>query len=216
MSKEVYDEHYYSSVYSRYLKEDPYTLKLSEFWMYNCFTTYGFDLKGKKVLDFGCGPGHLTASINAACYDVSAFIMDKLEASGRQCFRSLNEIEEGYFDYVFSSHSLEHSVAPATELGAIKRILKPGGKLFLILPLEKVPGTPGVPPDIHQHFYAWNFQNITNLLAVQGYKVVKQDLIYGPTGLKFFKGNVALARRLGRLNRHWPSLFTIAEKGSVA
>lgn len=208
-----YDKEYYDSVYNRYLKDgNKNHIQLSEFWMYNVFTANGFTLNNKKVLDFGSGPGHLTISIQAECYDISSFIIDKLQQEGRKCYTHLSEIENERFDYVFSSHSLEHSVNPAIELDEIYRILKPDGVLFLIVPLEKMPDNPVLVPDIHQHFFTWNFQNITNLLNHCKYNVKSQDLIFGPTGLKFFKNNYSLIRKFGRIKKHWPSQFTIAQK----
>lgn len=208
----IYNKKYYQQVYSNYIGEpNAKVLKLSKFWMYNIFEFHGYELSGKKVLDFGCGPGHLTVSIKAECYDVSQYIMDDLQESGRLIVRNLQNIKSDSYDYILASHSLEHCWEPRIELAEIKRILKPGGNLFIILPIEEMPGQYPVQPDIHQHLYSWNFQSIVNLLVNCSYEIIMQDIIYGPTGMRYFK-NMDLIRKIGKIKRHNPSLFVIAQK----
>lgn len=208
-NKQHYSEQYYLEVYSKFLESSDYNYKLSLFWMFNIFLSRGFTLKDKMVLDFGCGTGYLSQSIQASCYDVSEYILNKLKQEGRDVFYSLDDIQSEYFDYVFASHSIEHAISPAQEFAQIKRILKPDGHLFLILPLEKYPGKPTYQADIHRHYYTWSFQNLTNLLNDSGYKIYEQSIIYGPTGLKYFK-SMSTIQILGKLMNNWPSIFVIA------
>ena len=208
----IYNKKYYQQVYSKYIgSPNPKVLKLSKFWMYNIFEFHGYELSGKKVLDFGCGPGHLTVSIKAECYDVSQYIMDDLQESGRLIVRNLQNIKSDSYDYILASHSLEHSWDPRIELLEIKRMLNLNGNLFLILPIEDLPGQFPIKPDIHQHLYAWNFQNIVNLLVNCGFEVLLQDIIYGPTGMSY-SNNMSLIRKFGRIKKHNPSIFIIARK----
>ncbi|MCS5489184.1 class I SAM-dependent methyltransferase [Algoriphagus limi] len=213
-SDKKYDEKYYNSVYKTHLNKSGYSLKLSSFWMYNIFTYYGFDLKDKKILDFGCGPGHLTDSINADCFDVSEYAKQKLKDKGRFFFELRSEIPQNYYDYILSSHSLEHSIEPNIELKRLYESLKDNGYLFLCLPIESSPGQKVFHQDIHKHMYCWNFQTITNLLIESDFSIVIQDIIHGPTGLKYLN-NFKMIRSLGRIKSHFPSIFVVAQKNNV-
>ena len=48
----------------------------------------------------------------------------------------MESIEDNYFDFVHSSHCLEHMVNPYISLNNWIRILKPGGHLVCIIPDE--------------------------------------------------------------------------------
>jgi SAM-dependent methyltransferase len=59
------------------------------------------------------------------------------KASGTQFIRDasdLHGIAEGRYDFLLSSHMLEHSANPMKVLHAWKRVLKPGGWMQLVLP----------------------------------------------------------------------------------
>jgi len=47
---------------------------------------------------------------------------------------SLDEIPDNSYDFILSSHSLEHTANPIKALKEWNRIVKPGGKLVLVLP----------------------------------------------------------------------------------
>ncbi|MFN0015271.1 MAG: class I SAM-dependent methyltransferase [Saprospiraceae bacterium] len=206
----AYDQNYFRTVYPAKLEPSAYNDKLSRFWMYNLFEATGYDVAGKAVLDFGSGPGHLTRSIGAWCYDVSEYARELLEQDNRRIVTDLDAVADGFFDFVLSSHSLEHTLEPLAELVRLRRLLQPDGRLLLVLPIEPHPGPVALRPDLHGHVYSWNFQNITNLLDAAGFAVEHQSVVYGPTGLRFFF-NMHTVRQLGRLRRLWPSMLTVAQ-----
>ena len=47
---------------------------------------------------------------------------------------SLDEIPDNSYDFILSSHSLEHTANPIKALKEWRRIVKPGGRLVLVLP----------------------------------------------------------------------------------
>jgi SAM-dependent methyltransferase len=47
---------------------------------------------------------------------------------------------DGEFDLVFATHVLEHAYEPRRALAEVTRVLKPGGRLWVQLPREFVPG----------------------------------------------------------------------------
>ena len=206
-----YDQNYYDKVYGNYLKQSDYHIKLSKFYMYNIFECNGYQLEGKKILDYGSGPGHLTLSVKADCYDISEYIRQHLKSVGRIVFSKPDEIVDATYDYIYNSHSLEHCSNPSEELGVFYHKLKGNGRLALILPIEKIPGNFVYSQDIHKHLYCWNFQTITNLLIENGFIPEKQKVIYGPTGLTYFS-NLTIVKTLGRLKKNFPSMLIIAKK----
>jgi SAM-dependent methyltransferase len=212
-----YDKEYYRGHYGAFMDDEKYVNCVTRFYKYAIFNELKLSA-ADRILDFGSGPGQLTQGVEADCYDPSAFIQDYLRGNGRKVFASRSEIPKAVYRTVFSSHSLEHCINPAEELKEIHSFLDEKGLLILVLPKETVPGKPTTSFDDNRHFYAWNFQLITNLLSTVGYRIINQRVFYAPYGLRTtaerFSADIAvpLSYQLGRLVRNYPSLLTIAEK----
>lgn len=85
------------------------------------------------VLHVGCG-GSLLHPIFSACEETRLDIDPDCNPDIIASMTDLGEI--GPYDYVFSCHSLEH-LSPAdgaTALNEFRRVLKPGGLAFIIVP----------------------------------------------------------------------------------
>jgi SAM-dependent methyltransferase len=210
-----YDAAYYSMRYGRVITDPDYYRLSGEFWKYS-IVTVGDLTVGGPTLDWGSGPGHVSAAFDAHCYDPSPYIQAFLKASGRNFYTSSADIPEGYFQTIISSHSLEHSLEPAVDLGLLKRCLSRNGRLLLLLPIEPCPGAPVFTSDENQHFFVWNFQAITNLLLRTEFRIVAERIVHGPTGLGVLGRRlgvraVRLAWQLGRLRGHYRSILVVAE-----
>ena len=213
---ETYDEQYYRSHYP-FLFDDPaYYALTGAFWREAIFVRNGLDPTA-RVLDFGCGLGQISAALpNAALFDYSRFATDRLARQGRRVFTRVEDVPSGAFDVLLSSHSLEHSLTPRDDLRQFHQFVRPGGSLVLILPVE-MQLRPALSPDSNQHFYAWTFQTITNLLLATGWRPRHQAMLYGPSGLRTFGRRFSAARavqlawRLGRFQKHYPALLTVAD-----
>ena len=60
--------------------------------------------------------------------------------SGRQfinCSTNLTKIDDNKYDFLLSCHQLEHVANPIKALNEFRRVLKPFGKIILILPYYK-------------------------------------------------------------------------------
>lgn len=86
----------------------------------------------------------------------------------------------GPFDYVFSSHCLEHLPNPVAALEHWKSRLKPGGVLFLYLPHPDM--TYWLPQHCRKHLHQWPPAVMAQTLADLGFQRVihsERDLAWG-------------------------------------
>lgn len=102
-------------------------------------------IRGRRVLDFGCGRGFQAAAlaVAGAAEVVGLDTNEKLLAAGREWAvaqgvaervrfaASLGPADDGTFDVVVSQNSMEHFPDPAAVLQAMRRALRPGGELLV-------------------------------------------------------------------------------------
>jgi 2-polyprenyl-6-hydroxyphenyl methylase/3-demethylubiquinone-9 3-methyltransferase len=102
-------------------------------------------LKGKRVLDVGCGGGILSESMYARGADVTGIDLGEkalkvaqlhqMESGAKVDYRlvaveTLAEEQPESFDVVTCMEMLEHVPDPAAVIGACARLVKPGGTVF--------------------------------------------------------------------------------------
>lgn len=137
-----------------------------------------------RFLDIGCGSGEYLHLMKAAGWDVrgvepSLFGASQAQREGLDVVHgTLHDAKfpANSFDYIRSNHSFEHMPNPAEVLVEIRRILKPGGKLFLGIPnTESVPyrifGRYWWYLGIPVHTFSYGTSNISALLRRTGLKV---------------------------------------------
>lgn len=97
---------------------------------------------GGRILDVGCGRGLLAQALVDAGFRVCGTDFSRDATRGidpridlRICASLAHaKLEAGSFDAVVVWHVLEHLTDPAETLDEIRRLLKPGGRLFLAVP----------------------------------------------------------------------------------
>lgn len=98
--------------------------------------------RNSRLIDIGCGAGwfrDLSVEFDTLAIDFIPFSYVNLLADITQRL----PVEDGCVDVVMLSNALEHVYNPADLLCEIRRILKPGGRLFLTVPfLVKVHQAP--------------------------------------------------------------------------
>lgn len=101
----------------------------------------------ERVLDLGCGAGHVSFQVAELCdevvaYDLSVEMLSVVEATARQ--RGLDNLvtrrgpaeclpfEDACFDHVISRYSAHHWSDLGLALREVRRVLKPGGRAVFI------------------------------------------------------------------------------------
>ena len=128
-----------------------------------------------KVLELGCGKGELLYRLSKdGCECIGTDYDEKViafgQAHGLQLLKGdLNDIEEGNFDLVIMSHSLEHMPNPTKVIYDIARKMSDAGKLFINVPnvLDTFIGTYSDLMNIVQFVHLFNFtpQSLNNLMT---------------------------------------------------
>src|SRR5690606_38798889 len=98
---------------------------------------------------------------------------------GVRVYDDVEAVPRRAYDVVINRHVLEHALYPPRSLWKMRRLLRPGGTLLLILPIEPAHWPPGDPAtNENQHLYCWTPRTITNLLWRCGFRVQSVERQY--------------------------------------
>lgn len=127
------------------------------------------DLRGKSVLDLGCGGGSLTylmakkgAEVVGVEYEAEGLAFARQNLASADPFNHLRynlvqgsaydlPCEDNSFDVVVSCEVIEHLETPERMLAEAKRVLKPGGRLVLTTPY-RLTEEPKDPNHVHEFY----------------------------------------------------------------
>ena len=211
--KMAYGKKYHSEVHNKLLSNEKYYLFRAKcadkfYWKY---------LRG-RVLEFGCGLGQNIFLHKEACLgiDVSEFALEECKKKDIGVEKDIKKIENGNFDSLLCCHVLEHLKNPYEIVEEFYRVLKPGGRLVMILPFSKK-NRPikDFKSDVAKHLYNWNFNAINELLNDVGFKVILNEFNYAYGYSKVYRFTFSwalfLLGLLGRL-RGKKEMLIVAEK----
>jgi ubiquinone/menaquinone biosynthesis C-methylase UbiE len=153
-------------------------------------------LRSGLLLDVGCGDGYGIATIVKELDYALLVGLDlspqKLRAAGRVLPASrmiLGDAQElplvgGSFQAVFSLETLEHLMAPQRAIAEIARVLKPGGSLFISIPVSSALNAWAAGKlmrfrrrgKFHEHIQFYSSRRITEMLRQAGLKPAGQRL----------------------------------------
>jgi SAM-dependent methyltransferase len=152
------------------------------------------------ILDFGCGTGGLLARLAAARrlgVEVNEHAAAEARASGLEVFHSLEDVPPRVADVAISHHALEHVEDPIDCLRLLRRTLKAGGHLRLVIPAEspfwRSQRNSGGDPN--NHLFTWTPRSATHLVKAAGFSDAVGTVAPTPTG----------SRAVASLRR-WPAV----------
>jgi ubiquinone/menaquinone biosynthesis C-methylase UbiE len=109
---------------------------------------------GDRVLEVGCGQGHLTTRLAERGIDMVGIDANpnapEVSGSARVLHMRAEDLsfDDGEFDAVIAVHAIEH-IPPLDEAAAeMARVLRPGGKALFIYPAEPIQGLYAVPTSV--------------------------------------------------------------------
>lgn len=105
------------------------TSKLNEYRLKNNYDLY---FKGKGI-DIGCGDDLLSVNIFKNITEITPYDIN-VDKSYDAMF--CKEFENNFFDFVYSSHCLEHMIEPHVAFSNWIRICKPDGYIIFSVPHE--------------------------------------------------------------------------------
>lgn len=134
----------------------------------------------EDILDFGCGGGYLLKNIittgtklgveiNPAAAQIAA------QNGVEKVYSSIYEVPDNAVDVVISNHVLEHVDNPVEIMMEIKRVLRVGGSLIVVVPHETRHEVNE--KDINMHLYTWSPQNLVNMFKKCGFDVKRYGCI---------------------------------------
>ncbi len=132
------------------------------------------------VLEYGVGAGWNLASLKCARrigYDVAHFLEQGVRSHGIEFVTDTASLKDESIDVVICHHVLEHILEPRDALDEIRRLLRPGGTLWLCVPYDvQAAGRSFRPDDPHHHLYSWSVQTLANLAQEVGFRVEQASL----------------------------------------
>lgn len=133
------------------------------------------------VVDFGCNDGLFLALVDGKRkigIEVNAAAREQCVSEDIEMLADPTEVPDGIADVVISNHCLEHTLSPLAALDDIHRMLRPGGKLVLVLPFDdwrsKIHRR-WRSDDPDNHLFTWSPMNLGNLLTEAGFRIEKVE-----------------------------------------
>jgi len=159
---------------------------------FNKFIFAPYVTEQDDILEFGCGGGYMLYTLNAKSkvgVDINPAARAQAARLGITTYGTLDEIKNGSFSKIITSHALEHVLNPYEALVQLKPFLKPGGKLLWLSPMDDWRHKNNKrwrENDADMHLYAWTPLLIGNLLTTAGYVPEEVSILthaFPPLGL---------------------------------
>ena len=138
---------------------------------------------GGAVLDFGCGSGLTVDTVARAGYRASGvdFSKEAIDFGAAKGIRGLQTVSEeklpyadNSFDAVLCMDVLEHLADETTALSEMRRVLKPGGALIIMVPAYMFLW--GKQDEVAHHFRRYTMSSLQTLLRRNGdYRILKRS-----------------------------------------
>ena len=123
-------------------------------------------LDGERVLEVGCGAGHLTRRLAERGVDVTGIDANPnaSEIAGTDRVQTMRaealDFPDDSFDVVVSVHAIEHIPELEAALEEMGRVLRPGGRVLFIYPAEPIMGFYAIPTSVILHGNPWRARQV--------------------------------------------------------
>jgi SAM-dependent methyltransferase len=138
------------------------------------------DGKGIETLaDFGGARGAMLDQFPEVKRRILIEINDAARAEANPAFEKYQYPDQAprcVADVIMSAHCLEHTECPICILRQLMEVLKPGGRIVIVVPNDKV-GRPFDPTNTDKHLYTWNAMLLGNLADGAEYENIVVDEI---------------------------------------
>jgi len=128
----------------------------------------------RSILDFGCGGGWLLKVLPGESkigIEINPVAREHARTLGFQVFEDFSAVADGSVDVIVTNHALEHVERPFETLRQMKRVLRQGGLLILVVPCDRA-NFPYSVNDRDYHLFSWSAGTLGNLANATGFKVV--------------------------------------------
>lgn len=112
---------------------------------------------GSRVLEVGCGQGHLTRALADRGVDIvgidanpQAKEVAEIDIVQHMLAEDL-QFDDGSFDFVVSVHAIEHIPPLEAALSEMARVLRAGGQAVFVYPAEPIMGLYAIPTSMILH-----------------------------------------------------------------
>jgi SAM-dependent methyltransferase len=144
-----------------------------------------FPARDTRILDVGCGTGaalsHLADAGFTALTGLEPYLeSDRRLANGVQIRKGTLETMTGEFAFIMSHHAVEHMEDPVAALKHLGRLLSPGGKIWVRVPLTggtawQHYGTDWVQLDPPRHLCIPSLAGMTAAVRLAGLRITQVD-----------------------------------------
>ena len=135
--------------------------------------------KGSKILDNGCGRGDFLKGFERCGMDVYGTDMEEVFAgvySGIKLEKDKLPFADCYFDVVFSKSVIEHIHQPENYMNEMYRVLKPGGRIIIMVPDWH--SCMYIYYDDFTHVQPYTMTGLRDALKIFGFKKVSSEIFH--------------------------------------
>jgi SAM-dependent methyltransferase len=134
-----------------------------------------------RVLDFGCAGGWILHNLDCAQrvgVELNPEAHSVCQQNGVKVYSWLHEVEESGIDVAISHHCLEHVPYPIEALKSLRGLLKEGGRLVLVVPLDDWRVEKDFTgQDRDHHLHTWTPRLLANTLVEAQFRVDRVDVL---------------------------------------
>jgi SAM-dependent methyltransferase len=193
-----------------------------------------------RVLEFGAGDGAFIrrfreAGQNVDCVEIDDWLRAGLRNVAGQAYANIRDVQSESYDFIYSVNVLEHIPDLVNELVELRRVLRPGGTLFVFVPAFRMLWT-SLDTEVG-HVTRFTRASLTRALRSGGFKVSRVNYFdslgfpaalavrllekcglfsYGGGSIKFYDSRIfPVSRALDGIFQRFvgKNLVTVADRG---